>query len=181
MPVVVLGGEAVPDVHLQAKSTAPAGVVSEALAYLVEGGAVNLRELHRFLCDTLLMAGGGFAPPAAMPEYGVRDGYPAGPGRPMIGVVYYRAHELAGNTAFVDTLCVALDEVGANALPVFCGSLRRVPDGLRTTLSSCEALIVTVLAAGGTTPADASAGGDDEVWSVDTLAELDAPVPQRST
>jgi cobaltochelatase CobN len=178
MPVVVLGGEAVPDAQLQAKSTAPAGVVSEALAYLVEGGTANLRELHRFLSDTLLMAGEGFAAPAAMPEYGVRAGFTGDPSRPTIGVVYYRAHELAGNTAFVDALCASLDEVGANPLPVFCGSLRRVPDGLRTTLAGCDALIVTVLAAGGTNPADASAGGDDEAWSVDALAELDVPVIQ---
>src|SRR5262245_30651458 len=58
--MVVLGGEAAPDAGLQALSTVPAGVVSEALAYLAEGGVDNLRELHRFLSDTLLMTGEGF-------------------------------------------------------------------------------------------------------------------------
>ena len=29
-----------------------------------------------------------------------------------------------GNTAFVDTLCAAVEARGANALPVYCGSLR---------------------------------------------------------
>ena len=37
--------------------------------------------------------------------------------------MFYRAHELSGNTAFVDTLCAALAEHGATPLPVFCASL----------------------------------------------------------
>ncbi len=178
LPVVVLGGEAQPDAALQAESTAPAGVAGEALAYLVEGGADNLRELHRFLSDTLLMTGEGFEPPHATPEYGVRPGPAHEAGRPTVGIVYYRAHELAGNTAFVDTLAGALHDAGANSLPVYCGSLRGVSDGLRDLLRGCDALIVTVLAAGGTIAADASGGGDDEAWSVAALAELDVPVLQ---
>ena len=41
-----------------------------------------------------------------------------------MAVVFYRAHELSGNTGFVDTLCAALAERGATPLPVFCASLR---------------------------------------------------------
>ncbi|HCU49053.1 MAG TPA: cobaltochelatase subunit CobN, partial [Micromonosporaceae bacterium] len=178
IPVIALGGEATPDAALQAHSNVPAGVASEALAYLVEGGAENLRELYHFLSDTLLMTGEGFAPPIRTPEYAVRPGYAVKPDRPTVGVVYYRAHELAGNAAFVDTLCTALEETGANALPVFCSSLRSIPDGLRAELAKCEALVVTVLAAGGTHASTASAGGDDEAWSVEALTELDIPILQ---
>ena len=39
-------------------------------------------------------------------------------------------------------------------------------------------MVVTVLAAGGTKPADASAGGDDEAWDVAELAALDVPILQ---
>ena len=63
VPVVVLGGEAAPDAELQALSTAPAGVVTEALGYLAEGGPANLANLARFLSDTLLLTGHGFEPP----------------------------------------------------------------------------------------------------------------------
>ncbi len=42
-PLVVLGGETAPDAQLMALSTAPAGVVAEALAYLGQGGPANLR------------------------------------------------------------------------------------------------------------------------------------------
>ena len=49
LPTVVLGGEANPDAELMAASTVPSGVATEALAYLVQGGAANLRELAAFL------------------------------------------------------------------------------------------------------------------------------------
>jgi len=183
LPTVLLGGESVPDAELMAMSSAPAGVVAEALRYLVEGGPANLRELARFLGDTVLMRGEGFAPPAAMPAYGVRGGTEniereLADGRPTVGVLFYRAHELSGNTRFVDTLCEAIEARGANALPVYCGSLRGAEPGLYELLGRCDAVVTTVLAAGGSVAADASAGGEEEGWDVGALAALDVPVLQ---
>ncbi len=179
VPTVVLGGEAVPDAELMAASTVPAGVVADALAYLVEGGPANLAELARFLSDTVLLTGEGFDPPMTTPSWGVRHRDPAGDG-PTVGLVYYRAHELSGNTGFVDALADAVEAAGATALPVFCGSLRglAVDDPLVATLRRCDALVVTVLAAGGTVAADASAGGDEDAWDAGVLAALDVPVLQ---
>ncbi|WP_031510534.1 cobaltochelatase subunit CobN [Streptomyces megasporus] len=178
VPTVLLGGESVPDAELMALSTVPAGVVAEALKYLVAGGPENLAELVRFLSDTVLLTGHGFAEPRPMPEYGVHGDRKSDPSRPTVGVLFYRAHELAGNTSFVDTLCDAIEERGANALPVYCGSLRGADPGLYELLGRADALIATVLAAGGTRAADASAGGDDEAWDVGALAALDVPVIQ---
>jgi cobaltochelatase CobN len=178
LPVVALGGEATPDAELSTLSTVPAGVAHDALRYLVEGGPDNLRELHRFLSDTVLLTGEGFAPPVSLPAYGVLGDRPADPGRPTVGVVFYRAHALSGNTAFVDTLCDALHDAGAAPLPIYAASLRSVDGGLKRLLARCDALIVTVLAAGGTRAVDASAGGDEDAWSVAALAELDVPVVQ---
>ena len=42
-------------------------------------------------------------------------------------VLYYRAQQLAGNTAFVEALCTAIEDAGARPLPVFCASLRGRP------------------------------------------------------
>lgn len=39
--------------------------------YLAHGGVDNLRELHAFLCDTVLMTGFGFTPPVATPTWDV--------------------------------------------------------------------------------------------------------------
>ncbi|MEU9337572.1 cobaltochelatase subunit CobN [Streptomyces sp. NPDC048290] len=178
VPTVLLGGETVPDAELMALSSVPAGVVAEALRYLVEGGPDNLAELARFLSDTVLLTGEGFEGPRAMPEYGVRGGRAWREGRPTVGVLFYRAHELSGNTGFVDTLCEAVEACGANALPVYCGSLRGADPGLYELLGRADALVATVLAAGGAHAADASAGGDEEAWDVGALAELGVPVLQ---
>ena len=61
---------------------------------------------------------------------------------------------------------------------MFCSSLRTAPRDLLDALGELDALVVTVLAAGGTTPADASAGGDDDGWDVSELAALDIPILQ---
>ncbi|MGH4006176.1 MAG: cobaltochelatase subunit CobN, partial [Pseudonocardiaceae bacterium] len=185
LPVVCLGGETTPDAELMAASTVPAGVAAEALRYLVAGGPANLAELARFLSDTVLLTGEGFEPPAPTPEYGVHGAEthraqepdtPEGLGRPTVGIVFYRAHALAANTGFVDVLAGAVRAAGANALPVFCGSLRGLGDaqahGLRALLGRCDAVVTTVLAAGG------SAGAEEESWDAGALAALDVPVLQ---
>ena len=149
LPTVAVGGEVNPDAELMATSTAPIGVATEALSYLNAGGPENLGELHRFLCDTVLLTGEGFAPARPTPAYGVHGKRPHDPSLPTVGVVFYRAHALAGNTAFVDTLCRAIESADANALPVFAATLRGADDGLIELLGRCDALVATVLAAGG--------------------------------
>ncbi|WP_019631915.1 cobaltochelatase subunit CobN [Actinomadura atramentaria] len=177
-PVVVVSGEQSPDAELMELSTVPAGVAAEAHAYLAYGGPANLRELHRFLSDTVLLTGHGFEPPAETPAWGALEQPPSPGDGPLVGVLYYRAHHLAGNTAFVETLCAAIEAAGGRALPIFCASLRTADDALLAELGRADALVVTVLAAGGTKPATAGAGGDDEAWDVGALAALDVPILQ---
>ncbi|GAA4510023.1 cobaltochelatase subunit CobN [Actinoallomurus oryzae] len=170
LPLVALGGEATPDAELMALSTVPAGVAAEALDYLREGGVGNLRELRRFLAGMLSPGDEEpWAPPQRMPEYGVHGEHETRADRPTVGIVFYRAHELSGNTAFVDTLCERIEGAGGNALPVFCGSLRSADEGLLELLGRADAIVVTVLAAG------ASA---EDGWDAGALAGLDVPVIQ---
>jgi cobaltochelatase CobN len=176
-PVVVLGGEQAPDAELMELSTVPGGVVAEAHAYLAHGGRDNLAQLAAFLSDTVLLTGHGFAPPAPTPVWGRLPRDAGNTSGPAVGVLYYRAHHMAGNTTFVDTLCDAIEEAGGRAVPVFCASLRTAPDDLISLLGTVDSLVVTVLAAGGTTPAAAGAGGDDS-WDVGALAALDVPIIQ---
>ncbi|WP_346143040.1 cobaltochelatase subunit CobN [Nonomuraea recticatena] len=186
-PVVVLGGEQAPDAELMELSTVSGGTCAEAHAYLAHGGPGNLAELHAFLSDTVLLTGHGFAAPEPTPTWGLLDEEPrsaaglregGGAERPVVGVLYYRAHHLAGNTAFVRALCEAIEEAGGRALPVFCSSLRTAEPELLFVLGQADALVVTVLAAGGSRPATAGAGGDDAAWDVGALAELDIPILQ---
>ena len=41
-----------------------------------------------------------------------------------MGVLFYRAHLLSGNTEFVDALVREIEQQGANALPVYAYSLK---------------------------------------------------------
>ena len=93
-------------------------------------------------------------------------------------MLYYRAQHLAGNTGYVDALCRAIEDAGGRALPVFCASLRTADTALLELLGTADALVTTVLAAGGSTPATASAGGSDDTWNVAHLAALDVPILQ---
>ncbi|BCK55470.1 cobaltochelatase subunit CobN [Nocardia wallacei] len=178
IPVVALGGEMAPDAELMECSTVPGGVAADAHNYLAAGGADNLRQLHHFLSDTVLLTGHGFEPPVHLPNWGelrrtARDG-----DGPTVAVLYYRAQQLAGNTAYVDALCTAIEDAGGRPLPLYCASLRTAEPELIDTLRAADALVVTVLAAGGSKPAAASAGGDDEAWDIGALADLDVPILQ---
>ncbi|MEP6559748.1 MAG: cobaltochelatase subunit CobN, partial [Nakamurella sp.] len=191
VPTIVLGGEQTPDAELMRLSTVPIGVAAQAHQYLAEGGPGNLAQLHAFCSDTVLLTGVGFEPPTRLPVWGLLDR----PAReqptnsPRIGILYYRAHQASGNTAFVHSLADAVEAADggsppagnkprATAVPIFCSSLRGAPDDLLATLATLDALVVTVLAAGGTKPATATAGGDDESWDVTALAALDIPILQ---
>jgi cobaltochelatase CobN len=186
IPVVVVSGEQAPDADLMQRSTVPAGIAVQTHTYLAQGGVENLRQLHAFLCDTVLMTGFGFAPPAATPTWGVPDRRCDGcdgcatlaGDRPTIAILYYRAQELAGNTDYIRALCSAIKQAGGRPLPVYCTSLRNPPDDLLELLAGVDAMVVTVLAAGGATPAAVGAGGDDGSWDVKHLAALDIPILQ---
>ncbi|EFL03989.1 cobaltochelatase, CobN subunit [Streptomyces sp. SPB78] len=177
-PVVVLSGEQAPDAQLMAASTVPVGLAAEAHAYLAHGGPANLEHLARFLSDTVLLTGHGFDAPAPAPSWGPLDRTPRTTTGPVVAVLYYRAHHMSGNTGFVDALCEAVEEAGAQALPLYVASLRTPEEGLLDTLRTADVLVTTVLAAGGTRPAEASAGGDEEAWDAGALAGLDVPILQ---
>jgi cobaltochelatase CobN len=210
--LLALGGEAEPDAEMTGLSLAPAGAVAQAGEYLRHGDVDNVEQLLRFLADTFLLEGHGFEPPHEVADLGVyvpgvgdvslsgtlRDGGPAGEleaalghladDRPTVGFCFYRSHRLTGNTAFVDALCAAIEEAGANALAVWSYTLRRDAKGHVPALSlldgHVDALIVTMLATGGSGAADAAAGDGEGVgeqwqeWDATALAALDVPVIQ---
>ncbi len=178
VPAVLVSGEQAADAELTDRSTVAAGTALQAHIYLAHGGVDNLRELHAFLCDTVLMTGFGFTPPVATPTWGVLERPDAGKTGPTIAVLYYRAQHLAGNTGYVEALCRAIEDAGGRPLPLYCASLRTAEPRLLERLGGADAMVVTVLAAGGVKPAAASAGGDDDSWNVEHLAALDIPILQ---
>jgi cobaltochelatase CobN len=179
VPAVVVSGEQAPDADLMERSTVPAGIAVQTHIYLAQGGPENLTNLHSFLTDTVLMTGFGFAPPAVTPSWGHLDRVAsAGSMGPTVAVLYYRAQQLAGNTGYIAALCDAIEAGGGRPLPLYCASLRTAAPDLLATLAGADAMVVTVLAAGGARPADVTAGGDDDGWNVEHLAGLDIPILQ---
>ena len=188
-PVVVLGGEQEPNAALMERSTTPPGVAAQAHEYLAQGGAANLKELHAFLSDTLLMTGEGFEPPVVTPSWAVleraeiaddaesTDGATATK-KPRVAVLFYRAQYVAGNDAYAHALADAIDRAGGIGVPIYVSSLREADAELLDHLAGYDALVTTVLAAGGSRPASAGAGEDDESWDVQALAALDVPIVQ---
>jgi cobaltochelatase CobN len=179
VPTVVVSGEQAPDADLMERSTVPAGIAVQTHIYLAQGGTENLANLHSFLTDTVLMTGFGFAPPAVTPSWGHLDRVGAAESAgPTVAVLYYRAQQLAGNTGYIAALCDAIEAGGGRPLPLYCASLRTADAELLATLADADAMVVTVLAAGGARPADVTAGGDDDGWNVEHLAGLDIPILQ---
>jgi cobaltochelatase CobN len=137
--LVCLPGTDTLDPELMASSTVGVPVAHEALAYLQSGGVANYEHCLRFLSDHLLTTGFGFDPPVPQPRHGVY--YPGRyginltelrsqhrPSRPTIGILFYRAHYLSGNTDFVDSLIHAIEAHEANVLPVFAQSLKEIDE-----------------------------------------------------
>jgi cobaltochelatase CobN len=200
VPLLCLGGEAVPDAETMAASTVPGGVVTQAFEYLVQGGTGNLEQMVRFVADTVLRHGFGFESPVAVPVVGVFGEPRVAPGRPTVGVVFYRAHVLTGNTTFVSDLCAAVEARGCNAVGVYCYSLRdsgaEDEPSVAGLLASYEvdAVVTTVLAAGSFAPGSFAPGSfapgrkgssrapadatSPEGWEEQALAGLGVPVLQ---
>ena len=179
IPTVLVSGEQAADAELTGLSTLAAGIAVQAHIYLAHGGVENLRQLHAFLSDTVLMTGVGFTEPVVTPTWGELE-LPQSQNAdgPTIAVLYYRAQHLAGNTAYIESLCAAIEDAGAQPMPVYCASLRTAEPQLLQRLGDADAMVVTVLAAGGLKPATVSAGGDDDSWNVEHLAALDIPILQ---
>ncbi|MHB8295585.1 MAG: cobaltochelatase subunit CobN [Acidimicrobiales bacterium] len=177
IPVAAFGGEARLDPVLAELSTVPAGALAGAFEYLVQGGPWNIEQMLRFLSDTVLQTSYGYDPPVVIPSAGyLEQPGPAAPGAPgpAIGIVFYRAHLISGNTSFVEALARAVRERGGQPVPVFCYSLREGSDaGARAVellaAKRVGAVVTTVLGAG-------SAG--EGSWDPGRLASLGAPIVQ---
>src|SRR5258708_23729510 len=149
--LVCLPGADTLDPELMASSTVGVPVAHEALAYLQSGGVANYEHCLRFLSDHLLTTGFGFDPPVPQPRHGVY--YPGRyginltelrslhrPSRPTIGILFYLAHYLSGNTDFVASLIHTIEAHGANVIPVFAQSLKEIDkdEGNRDSVANSE-------------------------------------------
>ncbi len=186
IPVLAFGGEAVPDAEMTGLSSVPSATVTEAFTYLVNGGPENFEHLLRFVGDTVLLEGYGFDAPKEIEQFGIwRAPAARDPGRPLVAIVFYRAHLVAGNTQFVTDICDRLEAAGGDALAIWCYSLRdqaAAPVIEIVRRHGVDVLITTVLATGGVGAGAGIAGNpgglDGEAWDASALADLGIPIIQ---
>jgi cobaltochelatase CobN len=134
--LIVMPGDDGFDPDLISKSTVSQEIVQKIWQYFQEGGIENFLNALQFITDTVLST--AFNPPApqSVPrvglyersqESGVRSQEKKEEERknqPKVGILFYRAHYLAGNTKVIDALCNALIEKNLQPVPVFVSSLR---------------------------------------------------------
>ncbi len=198
--LIAISGTGEPDPELAAASTVSSDVLHQVQAYFQAGGSVNMTQLLRYLSDHFLLSGFGFEPAVDLPEHGIYhpdlseeagiDDWLAlrNSNQASIGIVFYRAHWISGNTRFIDALIEQLEKHDLNVLPVFTSSLRAGHNdaALPIALSyfngeqgaHIDVLInTTAFAMGEITPGGATPAG----WSVAVLEQLNVPVLQAIT
>jgi cobaltochelatase CobN len=151
IPFVALPGEQGLDPELTALCHAPLPLVTQVFEYFTQGGVPNLINLLRCLSDNLLLTGLGYDPPIPLPRDGLY--HPDAPDEairdrsafdrwslahlahddsevapPIVGILFYRAHWMAGNLAPIDALTLRVEALGGRAVPIFCYSLKDEPD-----------------------------------------------------
>ena len=211
IPLIACPGHQEWDDDMVSACSVPASQVEAVFSYLMNGGIQNYRNLFLFLSDTYLGSSYGYESSVPLPWEGIHhpDASPGIdvnefirqrfiPGRPNIGVLFYRAHWMSGNLEFIDALVHKLEEHGANVLPVFCYSLKHSPEQDRQVPSNSghgaapraltefmvgpdgalrvDCIISTMSFSMGELSQDGPtiAAG----WSVDYLDDLDVPIIQ---
>ena len=178
-----------------AVSTVSPAILQDTLNYLQAGGHNNFISLLHYLSDHLLMTGFGYDAPVILPEHGVY--HPAlpdnatitdweqmhNPSLATIGITFYRAHYISGNTAFVDALIRELEDRDLNVLPVYTASLKAID-----TVSGWPAafqffkhenkIVIDVLI---NTVSFSMQDGNDQINSENILGKLDVPILQAIT
>lgn len=129
--LIVMPGDTSPDPDLISHSNISLAVVNQLWCYFTEGGVENFANALKFVADVCLEQNYNPPPPQVVPRVGLYLWKP-GSGEstfsqspvPKVGLLFYRAHYLAGNTAPIDALCQALAERKLEPVPVFVSSLR---------------------------------------------------------
>ncbi|MGA3190422.1 MAG: cobaltochelatase subunit CobN [Bryobacteraceae bacterium] len=166
----------------------PLDILQAVTSYLICGGAGNLIECFKFLSDRLLLTGHGYRDPQAMPEHGIYlrevEGADfedwrrqADPAKPVAAILFYRAHLLSGNTAFIDALVEALAARGLEPLCIFTSSLKDQRDGVPaayTLFGTSPSVIISTLSFA------QGEGTALEQLDVPVMQTMAASVPQAS-
>ncbi|PIG93344.1 cobaltochelatase subunit CobN [Gloeocapsopsis sp. IPPAS B-1203] len=126
--LIVIPGDDVLDPNLIEHSTVSLTAVNQIWRYFSEGGVENIVNGLQFVCNACLKTSYVPLQPQVIPRVGFYEGSGIrgrGSGRkPKVGILFYRAHYLAGNLSVVDAFCQELGQRNLEAVPIFVSSLR---------------------------------------------------------
>ncbi|MBD2447538.1 cobaltochelatase subunit CobN [Nostoc sp. FACHB-152] len=194
--LIVIPGDDGLDPELISQSTVSVDIVNQVWQYFREGGVNNFVNALKFIADTCSNTSFNPLPPQIVPRVGLYEWSmgsgewgdkgdikeiftPAPPLSPLpkVGILFYRAHYLAGNTKVIDALCTALVQKNLQPIPVFVSSLRdpSVQDELSEFFQPKDAEQIAVLL---NTTSFSLARLDTETPQTDLWQKLDVPVLQ---
>jgi cobaltochelatase CobN len=129
--LILLPGDDKPDPALFSRSTLPLADVNRIWQYLIEGGIENIKQFLYFLANRCLGRNYQVSSPQAVEKCDLyafseigESVMPSSEGRNSVGLIFYRAHYLSGNTKAIDAICQALADRGLQPVPMFVSSLR---------------------------------------------------------
>lgn len=134
----VMPGDDRADPTLISHSTVSLSAVNKLWQYFIEGGVENCRHGLQFIAD--IGCGKNYQPPTAkiVPRVGVYSSVPKNEtSQGKIGILFYRAHYLAGNTAPIDVLCEELSQRNLSPVPIFVSALSQ-EEVQREVLEHCQ-------------------------------------------
>lgn len=158
IPLLAWPGDMEPSDELYLASTVDPLMSQRAMQYAVMGGARNFLELLRFVSDQWLGTHYGFQPPFEEPWTGIywpgsaqplsiaqwRRVNSQNPSSPVVAIVFYRAHWMSGNLAFVDAMIDSFLRQGTVPLPIFTQSLKTDPEVGPLVQDNADAAVVTM-------------------------------------
>ncbi|MBD2138245.1 cobaltochelatase subunit CobN [Anabaena sp. FACHB-1237] len=151
--LIVIPGDDGLDAGLMSKSTLAENIVYQIWRYFQEGGVENFINGLLFICDNCFSTKFNPLPPQIIPRVGlysyqlsavssqhsvfsrglamlhpdlttINPNNEHSQSLPRVGILFYRAHYLAGNTKVMDALCHAIAAQGLQPVPVYVSSLR---------------------------------------------------------
>ncbi|MBW4601759.1 MAG: cobaltochelatase subunit CobN [Calothrix sp. FI2-JRJ7] len=176
--LIVMPGDDALDPYLISHSTLGETKVNRIWRYFNEGGVSNIVHAFQYISDCCLSTTFNPPPVVSVPRVGVYEakGKREG-GMPRVGILFYRAHYLVGNTKVIDALCEALIKRNLEPVPVFVSSLREkdVQAELEAIFQSTSASPISLLL---NTTSFSLARLETETPQLELWQKLDVPVLQ---
>lgn len=207
-PIIVLPGTRELDDELTTISNVSPTEIGTAFEYCSHGGVRNFEHLFRYLKNRFHTSDTTYAEPEPVPMHGLyhpqledaeqdleefQDRFFRSD-RPVMAILFYRAHWISGNLASIDALIEQAINSGYNPLPVFCYSMRKQNEQPATEPPTVvtkylidsnnepiPAVIVNTLSYHMGSVSQQDRGTTIDSRSIDFLSDLNVPVVQAMT